>query len=145
MRFWKREWAKHGIIQKMNPEEYFSSTVLLLDWMTPEWISCSPVHADADDIRIGMGESCREMMNSRGNGTDNCYVPEHGMLVTEPFATIYYGSQQSMEGLGQPSIRTPTMQACFEMRESLQDAELAATLQFHYNAAKHLHDNQLSQ
>ncbi|CAN6707851.1 unnamed protein product [Malus baccata var. baccata] len=106
------------------------------------------VQTELDGTAIRLQDSCQQMelMKSRAHKLDNCYVPqqesERGQLnsispihegcydnqrVTQvhslPTHTRHLGTQQSLQGMLQPSPRAPIVHGCYEIRGNPEDME----------------------
>ncbi|XP_043815116.1 protein FAR1-RELATED SEQUENCE 2 isoform X7 [Manihot esculenta] len=122
--------------------------------------NCYVPQQDIHDVELG----------SRAQALDGFYGPQHGMQVGQlnsisPIRDGYYshhqglpgmlhsiltcvssyGSQQSMQALGQIGFRTPTVQGCFHIHSNLQDTEQpVGSTQYQSTATKQLHDKRHS-
>ncbi|GLT48002.1 hypothetical protein SLA2020_216470 [Shorea laevis] len=88
------------------------------------------VHSEPEGITIGLHESCQEIdLGSRASIPDGYYGSQPNMQgvgqlnANSPVRDGYYGSPQTLLALGQLSFRAPNMHSCFDIPDSLQDAD----------------------
>ncbi|XVF20951.1 hypothetical protein REPUB_Repub12eG0048200 [Reevesia pubescens] len=98
------------------------------------------VHSELEGVAMGQ-DSCQQMISSRENTLDSCYVPQQdlqGMDVGSRAPTVdgYYGAQQNIQAMGQLNSISPFRDGYYGNQQGLlglgQLHSLAARDNHHY-------------